>query len=179
MYTQDKDDYERIMLDYEPLIKKCIKLYIHDPSYFEDAMQEGRLTILKCIKSFDPSSGSYFPAYVKSSVIYTLRDFTRKLPKDLSIDEKPAGSFKDYNSFEDMLPSPEDTALDYERKASLKQLYEYVERLPDKQKAIIKSYYFNRVPLREIALNRRCCYKAVCQMKARALKNLKGMYDEA
>ena len=167
-------DYEKIKA-FEPLIKKCIRIYLRNNEYYEDALQEGYCTIAKCIKTYDKSHGTLFSGYVKSAIIYSIRDFSMKLDrKDMSIDEES----DDGGCIMDFLEGNEDVERDCIKRENIKRLRSAIESLTPKQRQVIKEYYYENKTLKEISGNRRCHYMTVVNLKERAIEKLKEKIED-
>lgn len=167
-----ENEDKRLMLikAFEPLIKKCIRIYIKNPQYFEDGMQEGYATVLYCIKNYNIDSKYPFPAYVKRAVIYSIRDFSKKIKENLSLDEKRG---EEGMSLYDALESDSKVEDECILKDEIKRVMEAIKTLTLKQQEIIYDFYFKNKTMREIAKNRRCHYMTVVGLKERALNQLK------
>lgn len=167
-----KDENVRleILRSFEPLIKKCIKYYVHDREYISDAMQEGYYIILKCIYNYDFDKGYPFESYVKSSLIYGIKDFVRKIKYDISLDEQIN---EDGGCLYDVLESDLDVEEKFGHKDDVRRLKGALDGLSDKQRKVIEEVYFKNMSMMEICKNRRCHYMAVAKMKDRALKKLR------
>ena len=159
---------------FEPIIKKSVRLYVHDFSYYEDALQQGRLILLSCIKSFDPSSPYPFPAYVKKSLCYGMRDFSLKLKENISLDEP----LEEYFTLYDLLPSNDNTEDSVSHKDVSQVLLRCIGCLPDSQKRIIDEFFFKNKSMVEISQNKRCHYMSVVKQKQRALASLRKMLEK-
>lgn len=161
----------RLMLlkSFEPLIKKCFKSYVQDYNFFEDVMQEGYITILRCIYLYDLNSNSEFPAYVKTAVINNIRHFSRKVKSDLSLDEVNDNGC----ALKDLLKS-DINIEEYEiQEGEITALHSALKKLTPKQLEIIDAYYFKDLSLQSICLNRRCHYMTIARLKERAIKALR------
>lgn len=167
-----ENEDKRLMLTkaFEPLIKKCIKIYVKNPQYFEDAMQEGYSAVLHCINNYNVDSKYPFPAYVKRAVIYSIRDFSKKIKENISLDEKRG---EEDITLYDVLENDSRVEEDCILRDEIKRLMEAIKTLTPKQQEIIYDFYFKNKSMREIAKNRRCHYMAVVGLKERALNKLK------
>lgn len=168
-----ENEDKRVMLTkaFEPLIKKCIKIYVKNAEYFEDAMQEGYYTVLQCIKNYDVDSRYPFPAYVKRAVIYSIRDFSKRIKENISLDEE---SREDGGgSLYEFLKSDADVEKEYILKDDVERLRAALKVLSQKQMEIIDDFFFKNVSMRDICKNKRCHYMAVVGLKDRAIKKLK------
>ena len=159
---------------FEPLIKKCVRIYVHDYSYYEDALQQGRLIFLSCLKSYDISSPYPFPAYVKKSLCYGMRDFSLKIKESISLDEPMGEEFNLY----DILPSKDDTEKDIACRDASEVMLRCIGRLPEGQRRIIEDCYFKNKSMVEVSQNKRCHYMSVVKQKQRALAALKRSLED-
>lgn len=162
-----------VMKAFEPLIKKCIKIYIHDFFYYEDALQQGRLILLSCIKSYDASSTYPFPAYFKKSLYYGMRDFSLKIKESVSLDEP----LEEDCTLLDLLKSDDDTEDPIVRRDLSKVLLRCIDSLPEGQRRVIREFYFENKSMVEISRHKRCHYMSVVKLKHRALAALREMLD--
>jgi RNA polymerase sporulation-specific sigma factor len=168
---ENEDKRTMLTIAFEPLIKKCIKIYVKNPGYFEDAMQEGYFTILKCIKNYDVDSTYPFPAYVKRAVIYSIRDFSKKIRENISLDAESEGDNE--RNLYDFLKSDADVEGEYILKHDVERLRMALMALSPKQMDIIRDFFFKNMSMRDICKNRRCHYMAVVGLKDRAIKKMK------
>src|SRR5699024_6072888 len=84
----DIKSIEYIIEDLHPLIINSIKRYYYKPDLFDDLIQDGRLLILECIKTYDESKGIYFLAYVKSKLKYLYLNKHKKKSELLILNKK-------------------------------------------------------------------------------------------
>ncbi|SKA93892.1 RNA polymerase sporulation-specific sigma factor [Caloramator quimbayensis] len=159
-----------ILKSFEPLIKKCIKYYVHDREYYSDAMQEGYYIILKCIYNYDFDKEYPFEGYVKSSLIFGIRNFAKKIKYNVSLDEQMSD---EGGCLYDFLESDINVEEEYGHKDDIRRLKDAMDKLSDKQRKVIEEVYFKNKSMVEICKSRRCHYMAVTKMKDRALKKLR------
>lgn len=167
---ENDDMMVQILKDFEPLMKKCIKIYVKDFSYFDDAIQEARLTVLQCIKRYDINSPISFAGYVKRAVVYSVRDFAERIRLNISLDEEIN---EDGGTLHDILEGDMDIERDEVHKEELMELKKAFERLPENYRNILQKFYYEKMSLREICNNRRCHYMTVVKLKERAIKCLR------
>jgi RNA polymerase sporulation-specific sigma factor len=171
----DKEMTMNLIERFEPLIKKCFKMYVRDFNFFDDAMQEGYLTVIKCIALYDTESKTEFPGYVKTAVINNLRNFSKKIKYDLSIDAE----VNEYScAFTDILQSDVNIEAESIINAEILAMEKALKKLTEKQREIIEAFYFKNLTLQEISKRRRCHYMAVARLKSRALIALQNSLQE-
>jgi RNA polymerase sporulation-specific sigma factor len=166
---EDKEEAARIISEFEPLIKKCIRMYVKDNNSCEDALQEGRVAILGCIRKYDTSSHVHFEGYVKMAVIYCIRNFASKHRETMSLDEET----EDGRDFHDILNSGMDVEGEEIQKEDIRSLKAALEKLTDKERNIIKEFYFEGKTMREMSRGRRCHYMTVVKNKERVMDRLR------
>jgi RNA polymerase sporulation-specific sigma factor len=171
---QDNEEMAKFVKKFEPLVKKCIRIYIKDMGYFDDAMQQGCLTIIQCVKRFDLDSETSFLGYVKRAVIYSIRDYAKKIKSDLSLDEET----EEGGTLLDTLRSSDDIEKDYFNNIYNEALKEAISSLTLDQRRVIEDYYFKNLSMRDICKNKRCHYMSIVKLKERALTKLKNEIKE-
>lgn len=127
IFEARKNDEKKVLIlkKFEPLLKKCFSLYVKDREYFEDAMQEGRMTILKCINNFKFDSNVPFEAYVKRAVINSFRDFARRVKFEyMSLDLEMT---EDGSLMHEVIPADICIEEDVVKKEGYKRLYDAIE----------------------------------------------------
>lgn len=172
---EDHGEAVKIIRDFEPLIKKSIRMYIKDPNSFEDAMQEGRHAILGCIKKYDISSPVYFEGYVKMAVIYCIRDFALKHRENVSLDEEIN---EDGGCLYDILDSGMDVEGDEIKKERIRSLKAALNKLSENERKVIHEFYFQEKTMKEMSRVRRCHYMTIVKHKEKALEKLRQVMGE-
>lgn len=160
-----KDDDKKVLIlkRFEPLLKRACSLYVKNKSYFEDAMQEGRIVILKCIENYDLSSKCPFEAYVKRAVVNKMREFSVKANLEyVSLDQEIT---EDGENMYEIIPSDFDLEGESIKEENIKRLYEALYKLTKKQREVIIDFYFKNKSMVEIAQNKRCHYMAIARLK--------------
>ena len=167
------DDEKKVLIlkKFEPLLKKCFSMYVKDREYFDDAMQEGRMTILKCINNFKIDGNVPFEAYVKRAVINSMRDFVRRIKFEyMSLEFEMT---EDGSLMHEVIPDDICLEDDVVKKEDYKGIYDAIEKLSPKQREVIIDFYFRRKSMVEISNNKRCHYMAVARLKDRAVERIR------
>jgi RNA polymerase sporulation-specific sigma factor len=173
---ENESDMQKLVNDFESLIKKCIRIYVKNPNFYEDAMQHGRMAVIQCIRKFDIDSSFPFQAYVKQGALYSMRDFGSKLwNSDLSLDNELD---EDGNTLSDFIDGGEKTEDTFLKNEDIKRLYAGINSLTENQRKIIIEVYFENRTMIEICKARRCHYMNVVAIKDRALKKLREYLDK-
>jgi RNA polymerase sporulation-specific sigma factor len=167
----DKDAKLEVLLRFEPLLKKTTNQYVKDFNLYNDAMQEGYATILKCIELYNPESKVEFPWYVKTAVTNNLMHFSRKIKTMFSLDSESATA--EGLTFLDMLPADTNIEKEHIHKQELNAMYHAIKNLPEKQQVIIVEIFFKHKTMRSISKERGCHYNTVVNAKDSAINSLK------
>jgi RNA polymerase sporulation-specific sigma factor len=156
---------------FENLMKKCIKLYLWDNSYFDDAMQNGRIAMMSCVRNYDVNSPAPFEAYAEKAVIYATRNFACRIKKYTSFDEKLG---EEEEPLRDILESDVDLERDFIKKEEIKELGGAIRKLPERHRELVMDYYFKRINMRKMSEEKNCHYMTVVQAKEQALGRLRN-----
>lgn len=167
---EDEETRLQILRSYEPLIKKCIRMYIKDFGYHSDALHQGYLVLLECIYNYNIDGEYHFGAYIKVSLIYAMRKFAKKIKNEISLDEEFG---EDGGTLIDTIEGNENVEDNIIKRENMKSLYEAYNKLSDSHKKIIDEVYFKNNRMIDICKRRRCHYMTVVRMKDRAIKSLR------
>ncbi|WP_368490064.1 RNA polymerase sigma factor [Clostridium sp. BJN0013] len=153
------------------IISLCRFIYINGYT-MEDMIQEGRVSLIKAIHSYDLNSKYPFPAYAKSAVKknfhWKIRNNTRK-PRCCSIHSCNSQG----NELSDMIPSTENIEEDFIKKQYKIKLREAIEKLPEEKRDIIIWYHILEKDLKEYAIRKGIAYRTAVYKKKKALDSLK------
>lgn len=166
----DKKYQEILLNELEPLLYKNIYKYwgLNDP-IIEDLLQEGYIVVLQALKNFDINKEIHFLAFIKSKIKYFYLNCYRTGLKNtinftnhLNIDEF---------EIDDLKENVEEKVLKDEEISLLKSC---IDMLPEKEQQLIYSFYFDEIPVSEIAEKLNISYGAACCKKSRILKKLRS-----
>lgn len=173
--TEEAKEY--IMTIMQPLILAVAMKY-KNMEPMDDLIQQGNVHLLIAINKYDVNTAVPFLAFAKSQVTYGIFNYVRrqknKKDKQVTIaqDDEPM-----WEKINDPSINIEESILDQEMH---QQLMSAMDKLSVGQRDIIKRHYFEGEKWIEIAFEKGVHYKAVLQMKNRALQKLKeAMEDES
>lgn len=174
----DSDAVEEICRRFNGMIVNlCRAIYINGYT-MEDMLQEGRISLIKSINSYDLNSKYPFTAYVKGAVT---KNFYYKIRNNI----KNASCCSIYsinaegNPFIDMISSDENIEENFIEKQQKIQLGKAIKKLPQKDKNIIMWYYINGKNLKEYAAKNKIAYRTAVYRKKRALNNLRKLLKDS
>jgi RNA polymerase sporulation-specific sigma factor len=167
------DAAEEILERLKPLIYSAVRRYVSGWDK-DDLYQEACLTVIQCIKEFDPQKGVPFLAFVKKKVYYRLFNVSRRQRSGLSLEQTFEGQDGESRMLEELLASTE-PGIEEQILLSMekKQLYEAIDKLSPKQKQVIMMHFFQGLKYKDIARLRETHYKSVLRLKDRALSSLR------
>lgn len=167
---RDEEALYKLVKQFEPLIKKCVRRYIHDENLKADAIHEGYITIMKCIRLYDVDSPCSFPGYVKTAVINNMRNYARTLRETLSLDEEyteDGGTLMeiltDYSTIEDVLP---DLMITH-------ALAQAIQSLNKNELELLYSIYYKNIKIIALSNGTRSHYAKIQRTKNHALEKLR------
>ncbi len=174
--TKSCADKEKLLTWMRPLIVSEAMKY-RSLEETEELIQEGCCILLEAVDSYDVGHNVPFAAYAKSKVSFGLYNVVRKkrrcLMRQMPLHEAETSE----KGIQGEMPS---TAEAVEERVLHEALNKALRLLTVSQREVIVRYYFKREKLTDIAWERGVHYKAVLQMKKRALIELKKiMRNEA
>ena len=153
----------------EPLIISSIRKYHYRINSFEDLLQEGRILVLDCLRTYDPAKGAHFLAYAKLRLRYFYLEKNRSEEASLSLDMEDGEGL----ALVDGLKSTDDTEGDFILRLDLQRLRLALKGLTAIERQIVLDFYIENKSLKVIAQERNISYRTAINNKARAMGKLK------
>lgn len=167
--ANDKDSIKVLIDCLEPLIISSIRKYHYRHKDFNDLLQEGRLEILRCLKTYDRSKGVHFLGYAKTCLRYLYLNMNGE-KKVLSLDYETEGE----DPFISFLASEENLEEDFVLREEIRALRGAMEKLSAIERESIILFYLKGYSIGEIAKAKGLAYRTVVNNKTRGLKKLKS-----
>jgi len=153
--------FEQIVLDYQDLIFTVCFNIVRDSGDAENLAQETFLTAYRSLSGF---RGENLKAWLCRIAVNKSIDYKRKHSKLLFVDlDSHAEKARTDDSIEDLL----------EQKERLEKLNTILAYIPDKYSSVIRAFYYDRLPVKEIARQRELPEKTVETQLYRARKLIK------
>lgn len=152
-----------------PLLSSRIAKGFWDPQEREDLLQEGRLEIIRAIKSFDPGKGVPLLGYLKKRIDYLYLNIKRP-PAVFSLNVTFG---EEGEEFIQLLESETDILEELVEVESITELRTAIEALPKMQNRVIIDLFYNDLSLSETAEINGIAYRTVVNTRAAALINLR------
>ena len=172
---------EKILKDFEPLIKASIKKYFINNSSFEDAFQDGILKMLELLESFDSTGKISLECYLKYQMkFFYMQKYTKQknLLKNLSVYTVKNENDKQINEIynvADENENVEEKIFECERNKAIKNI---ILTLPEKQRKVVYYKFFNNLKNKEIAKKMYIKEDTVKEYYKIAKKKLKKLFKE-
>lgn len=168
---------EELLKDLYPLIVSSISKYYKGDEDFEDLVQEGKIMILDCIRTFDDKLNVPFLGYVKSKLKYLyLSSEKRRIQGSLNL---KVG--EEDLELMDLIPGNVDIEGDILKSEEITYLKECIDKLPKRQNEIITDFYFREMSIEKISKKYNLTYRTILNTKSNGLsylrRELKRIYD--
>lgn len=164
-------DDKRIYEAFEPLIISSIKNYYDRTDIFEELVDDGKTEIMYAIMEYDASKKVPFNYYLKQRLrFFYLKKNPRKSVASLNYTNE------DGDEIMNLIESDENIEQDFEDRLEIKQLYERVRKLPEKQQKIIYENFLREKSAREICKKLNMKQSTFYNTRSKALENLRKMY---
>lgn len=174
---ETKYQIEKLIHQLKPLL---LALHRKHPTVFdspEDALQEGALILLQCLKNYDPTQGVPFIAYAQQQLRYHFYNGYRSKRPLITLDAPATGTMEDIketkaNQLPDPAASAEEALIQEEQ---LQALSQSMHHLSNKEINLIYHHYIRQVPLKDIAADLNLHPVTLSRQKAAVLEKLKGL----
>lgn len=162
---------KRIYKAFEPLIISSIKNYYDRTDIFQELVDDGKTEIMYAILEYDNSKGVPFNYYLKQRLrFFYLKKNPRKNIQSLNYETD------DGEEVMNLIESDENIEQDFEDRLEIKQLYERVRKLPEKQQKVIYENFLREKSAREICQKLNMKQSTFYNTRSKALENLRKMY---
>jgi RNA polymerase sigma factor (sigma-70 family) len=155
----DKTAMKTLILAFKPLIYKTAGPF---PD-FEDAVSDFNLDLIKAVKAFEPEKGVYFPVYLKGVMMKQAKKRWRC--------RGPEAEY--FDTAEEIHPGTANIEEDVTFRRDLREAHDAIEKLPFRQKCVIRAYYLYGIPIKTIAKRHGCSEHAVKDARYYGVENLK------
>lgn len=164
----------RLIEAYQPLVFKVV-MQIRPPEVLlMDMIQEGTLGLIEAVERFDHARGIRFSTFatyrIRGCVLNALR---RLRPREYSLDTEGQGEATLAASLPD--PQTEAALLSIEDDALFAQVRDAIERLPERQRAILRATYLEARQPRSVASELRISLSHFYRLHKDAVEGLRRL----
>lgn len=169
------------------LVAHIIKKYYATNKDQDDLISIGTIGLIKGISTFDYEKGTRLATYaarcIENEILMYFRN-QKKRQNDVNIND-PIETDGDGNAltFMDVVYEEENFAEELDFKHNCEKLYQYIERLTDREKQILIMRYglYNTTPLtqKRVALKLGISRSYVSRIETKALQKMKSFYNES
>ncbi|MFY9286624.1 MAG: sigma-70 family RNA polymerase sigma factor [Tissierellaceae bacterium] len=162
---------EEILNRLKGLVIKSIQRYYNKREEYDDLIQEGYLVILESIDNYDEERGVYFLGYIKTMLKYTYLNKHQER-QHLSLNVK-VGDAED-NELVDLLEADDEDPMNLIlRNEDVAQVRYALSMLTDRQREVVVAFYFEEIPIAQIAKRLGITYRTVVNTKTKALEKMR------
>lgn len=167
----DNNYIEILLKRLTPLIFKNIyKYYMPSDPLTEDLLQEGYIVILQSLKDYDIKRNVHFLRYVEIKLQYFFLNLFKEAVRHKTLSIEALSSVG--KQIRGKYMNPLNLIILTEEKH---KLYKCINKLSEKERTVIRLFYFDELLIPEISLKLNIEYRAVINAKSRAVKKLKKM----
>ena len=177
-YQKDHNDEAILTLwqDFQPLVISSMQKFYIPANERSDVSQEAFIKLLECAKTYDMTQKVPFESYYKMQLHYWfLNQVRQKNPELLVVDHKWSTGLSMTDLVESTRGNAQELLVSNER---AKKLTKAFKTLTQKQAQAVTLYYFNRLPLAQIAKEMKCSYKVAYKHKTAGLKKMKKHLED-
>ncbi len=167
------------------LVAHIIKKYYATSKDQDDLISIGTIGLIKGVSTFDHKKGARLATYaarcIENEILMYFRN-QKKRQNDVNISD-PIETDGDGNAltFMDVIYEEEHFAEDLDLKINCKKLYQYIEKIPEREKKILIMRYglYNTLPLtqKQVAEKLGISRSYVSRIETKAINRLRDLYD--
>jgi RNA polymerase sporulation-specific sigma factor len=162
----DDDSRERIILAYRPMVFWLAKKFRAPYGSFQDLLQEGMVGLISAVDNFEPERSNRFTTYAYYKVKGRMANFLQR------VEARAPRPVED-----EFLERPDAFEADLDKIEWRISLGEGMERLPAREKDIVRSLVMEDRDAAEVADDHGVGISHVYRLRRRAVARLKGLFS--
>lgn len=170
-YEKDKTIEEKILKNSSYIIDRILRYFDVSKNDYEDFVSEANIALLLAIRTYQYKMGTSFTNYAFTCIRNYLNNYlvTHKNGKSISVSPQELKHIKS------------DSILDLEEERYLENtnLYELIDKLPDKFREVIVLYYIKGYNIKDLECMLGVTNKVLYNRFSKALRILKQLYLES
>jgi len=162
----------------EPLIKTSIKRYYYGDMGRDDLIQEGKVKILECLKTFDEKKGVYFLGYVKAQLRYLYLNLCKTKGFEISLNSHIDMGEGSVELIDTLVDEKVDIEENFVKKSEFHNLILALDLLTNRESQIIRMYYFENIGMKDIARKLGLAYRTVVNTKVNGVEKVRAIVEQ-
>lgn len=170
----DEEAHNKLMSSYQPLVLKTALSFRLPEEMTLELMQEGMVGLLEAAENYDYRKGVAFSIFAIHRIRGSMCDFLGKEYSNcnLSLDRQVDDGFKLADFILDDCPRPEEVA---ERHFVTDRVNKAVDRLPEKEKQVLKGIYIDGCSASDMADSISVSTNYVYRLQKQGVRRVRGM----
>lgn len=170
----DANARSRLIEQYQPLVfKEAMRWHIH-PDLLLDALQEGTLGLMDAVERYDHRRGVAFPLFAVHRIRGAILDYLKRegAVSAMSLDAPDEQGMTLQDTLCDDSPDPAEAAS---RQFLLEKVSGVLNRLPEKEQAVVEGVYLKDVEQKHLAKALDVSLPYVYRLQKRGIRRGRGM----
>lgn len=173
-YQHDGDSRHRLIEAYQPLVFKVVMQVRPPDGLLMDMIQEGTIGLIEAVERFDHERGVRFSTFaiyrIRGRILNSLR---RDRPVQYSLDSDGVDDVPLAARLAD--PASEDALASIEDHATVARMWDVVETLPSRERAILRATYFEAKEPRSAAAELRISLSHFYRLQKQAIDRMRAI----
>lgn len=174
---KDRGDFEarsRLIEQYQPLVFREVRRWQVRADIVSDTLQEGTLGLIEAVERYDYRRGVAFPLFAVHRIRGAVLDYLKRegAVRALSLDEPDERGVTLQETLCDEQPDPAEVT---HRQLLLDKVSHVLQRLPDKEQAVVEGVYLNDVAQKHLAQRLDISLPYVYRLQKRGIRRVRGM----
>ncbi|MGN0948817.1 MAG: sigma-70 family RNA polymerase sigma factor [Megasphaera sp.] len=174
---KDRGDLEarsHLIEQYQPLVFREVRRWQVRADIVSDTLQEGTLGLIEAVERYDYRRGVAFPLFAVHRIRGAVLDYLKRegAVRALSLDEPDERGVTLQETLCDEQPDPAEVT---HRQLLLDKVSHVLQRLPDKEQAVVEGVYLNDVAQKHLAQRLDISLPYVYRLQKRGIRRVRGM----
>ena len=164
----------RLIEQYQPLVFREVRRWQIRADVISDALQEGTLGLIEAVERYEPDRGVAFPLFAVHRIRGAVVDYLKRegAVSALSLDEPDEQGMTLQDKLCDAQPDPAEAT---HRRLLLEKVSRVLQRLPEKEQAVVEGVYLNDVAQKHLAQRLDISLPYVYRLQKRGIRRVRGM----
>ncbi len=154
---------QELIVAYQPLVYREVGRLSPHPRHRWDLFQEGCVGLIEAVEAFDPERGCLFSTFASYRILGRLLNY-------LTREKKNTGGIFTDNHVEDS-----DLENQVEKRLLVQEIKTLMERLPAKEKLVLKRIFLEDRPAQEVAEGMSITTSYLYRLRKKGIRRLRGI----